>query len=417
MSDYNWKEKQIRKAYETHQHKKDWLNTRAIRSGISAADVRQLMKIMVERGYAFDNQTSQDSDRYSICFNLDEKERIVEELEDSMEYSPFDNLAIIGAVMDKFFAGVLADRIETKEQLVAYFNLKLEWACIYAGLLRHQEGKNVNEFKLSCLLKIANTSEYFDMYLFDRIAPFMKILNRKDRDKYISIKILVFIKIYKALKIGWNDIAHLYPNRKHNMVFISLIEAYFTDKIVQCSNPRKPKYWTYLPKLVTIKNFPGFMKKHLIFLSENKNSDETSRDFYKAILEGYERDPQGQGLDKALAAFKELAEKDTYVAGELKEYYKALSFFGAYPDLKSFDDFLQCPNPGYSLHHNDIELTDYAVAYQASHIKEALLQSPNSRVRKAVSEWLGVSEDIIAFERTHYQRNAVRKKTPIDKNL
>ena len=96
MSDYRWTEKQISKVFESRKHHKSWLDARAIRSGITAAAVRQLMKIMVDRRYAFDNLTSPDSDRYKICFNLDERERIIEVLEDSIEYSPFDRLTMIG---------------------------------------------------------------------------------------------------------------------------------------------------------------------------------------------------------------------------------------------------------------------------------------------------------------------------------
>ena len=267
-------------------------------------------------------------------------------------------------------------------------------------------------FSLYYLLTMRNMSQN----LLEKIAPFLNDYNDKDVEKYISIKIHTFTKMYNALKIGWNDIAFLYPNHTHENVFIMLLMAYYMDKLVRPYNLNEFKYWTYLPKLIVIKKFPEFMKKHLVFLSRSKDLDETSREFYNSILEGYNRDPYGRGLDKAIEAFKEIAKKDIYVAGELKEYYKALSIFGAYSDL-TFDDFLQSSNPGYSFHHKDIELTKYAILYQASQIKEVLLQSPNPRVRKAVSEWLGVSEEIIAFQRTLYQRNAVRKKTLIDKNI
>jgi hypothetical protein len=54
MSDYQWTENQIKKAYQSRKHKQGWLNARDIRSGFPAASVRQLMKIMIDRGYGFD---------------------------------------------------------------------------------------------------------------------------------------------------------------------------------------------------------------------------------------------------------------------------------------------------------------------------------------------------------------------------
>ncbi len=39
------------------------------------------MKIMVDRGFAFDNWLPPDNERYTICFNLLVKDRILEDLD------------------------------------------------------------------------------------------------------------------------------------------------------------------------------------------------------------------------------------------------------------------------------------------------------------------------------------------------
>jgi amino acid permease len=70
MSNHQWNEKQIKKAHESRKHKKGWLNARDIRSGIPVVAVRQLMTTMVDRGLAFDNKISPDSEEYKICFNI-----------------------------------------------------------------------------------------------------------------------------------------------------------------------------------------------------------------------------------------------------------------------------------------------------------------------------------------------------------
>ena len=103
MSDYQWTSKEINKFIEKYKNRKGWLKTRDIRfnSKVKASDLRRLMSIAVVKEVAFDNETAPDSNRYKICFDLVEKEAILEKLFDSKHYSHFEHLEMIGTVMDK----------------------------------------------------------------------------------------------------------------------------------------------------------------------------------------------------------------------------------------------------------------------------------------------------------------------------
>jgi hypothetical protein len=62
-------EKQINDCIKRCCHKKGWLKTRDVRSGnVSSLETRHLMKVIVDRGFAFSNQVVWQDERYQICF-------------------------------------------------------------------------------------------------------------------------------------------------------------------------------------------------------------------------------------------------------------------------------------------------------------------------------------------------------------
>jgi hypothetical protein len=416
MSDYQWTEKEINKFIEKYRNVKGWLNARGVRFNphVKVSDLRQLMKIAVVRGIAFDNETSPNSDRYKICFNLAEKEKIIEELYDSISYSPFEDLEMINMFMDRFISTHLYPSIETPQQLFVYINLHVEWFYILAGLYSHQRGENIEkicfEDLLPPLIKDSEDSEEFDRNTIKDFPPFISSYNSKDLNKHILIKIYTFINMYKALKVGWKEIDHLYPNQTYNILFITLLFHYYSDKFTRQYNLQKPYHKINIEKITTIKDFDNFIICQLNRLIEDENSDKLQQEQYKSTLEEYCREPNGQGLDKALDVLKEVSKKDVYIWGGLKNYYESLSMLGSYPNLKSFDDFLKSSDPGDFYFRDDIKFTHHAIFYQAVEIKTILMNSPNPRVRKAVSEWIAADRKIIALTKTRHERKPKKSK-------
>jgi hypothetical protein len=183
MSDFT--EKQINDCIKRCRCKKKWLNTRDVRSGnMTSLETRHLMKVIVDRGFAFSNQVVWQDERYQICFELDKKIMMIEDLD------RFDNLVLTHPLMlDIPSKSLLYDK--TKLLNLKYWNaLKIEWLEIYAAFCRYQNGQDIEDFQ--CFISsvpIANESLYL-----------------KDCKQHMLIKIRKFIKMYKAFKIGWEEI-------------------------------------------------------------------------------------------------------------------------------------------------------------------------------------------------------------------
>ena len=397
MSDYQWKEKQIRKAHESHQHEKGWLNARAIRSGIPAADVRQLMKIMVERGYAFDNQTSHDSDRYKICFNLDEKERTIEEL----QYSKKDNLNIIfdtSLLSDPRLADLppeyFLEFAKTSRMRFCWNEIKIECQEIYKGFLRCQDGGDMQDCQ----------------YIYENFLP---VDVSKQQMEDIRIRILsqtnTFISMYKSLKIGWQEIKYIYPIFvTYNDLFLEILSAHYCVKIFRLCGFEKSKQTdrTISSKLDAISKLPEFITSTLENIYENANNSD--KEYWKIILESYIRDPHGQGLQNAFYILLEVANEDTeenYFKDTLNDFCKAFSKLSSFPRFKSYDDFCTYFQTEEQL-SDDPNLNYLIELSNAYSIEETLRASKNPKVTDAVFEWKNAAKEIIEVERTIYRRKA-----------
>ena len=300
MSDYQWKEKQIQKVYESRKHKKGWLNASAIRKGIPALEVRQLMKIMVDRGYAFDNLTSPDSDRYKICFNLDKEEQMIKEIQNSIN----DNVNIIFDTSlltdprladlppESFLKFAISPRMRW-----CWDEMKVECQEVYKEFFRCQDGGDMQDCQ----------------YIYANLLP-VNVSKQQIEDMKISTlsQVNTFISMYKSLKIGWREMEHIYPCcGTYNDLFLKILSAHYSMKIFHLFNFEKNKQTdrTISSKLDIISRFPEFIRSTLEDLHENAN--DSNRGYWEKTLEDYISDPYGEGLQNAFNILLKIANKGT----------------------------------------------------------------------------------------------------------
>ena len=398
MSNYQWNEKQIIKAYESRKHKKSWLSTRDIRSGIPAKYVRQLMKIMVDRSYAFDNRTSPDSDLYKICFNLDKKEQMIREIQDSRT----NNIEVV------FDTSLLSDprladlppkdflKFAKSSRMRLYWDeMKIEWQEIHKEFFRCQKGGNMKD------------SQYIHV---DLLSTGILEWQIKDMRAFVSWQANTFINMYKALKIGWQEIKHVYPRyHTYNELFLGVLSAHYSVKLFNLCNFKKSKQKerTISRKLDIISKFPEFITPMLKILHEDANSSD--KKYWKIIIENYIRDPHGQGLQDAFNILLRYADEDehekNYIKDALNDFCRAFSNLSDLPRFRSYDDF--CMYFEMEEKSSDDPFFNYLVELSdADVIKEILRKSNNSKVTDAVFEWANAEKEIIEVSRTISRRKA-----------
>ena len=207
--------------------------------------------------------------------------------------------------------------IKAPQQLFILINIRVEWFYIYTGICSHQKGGDIEKICFEDLL-IQSTgdsedTEDFDKYKIENFPPFFSAYNSKDTNKYILIKIYTFINMYKALKIGWKEIYHLYPKQTYNTLFLELLIAYYSDKFTRQCNLQKPCHKINVAKITAIKNFSSFAISQIERLIEEEKPDSLEQKLYKSILEEYSRVPYGQSLDKVLDILKKASKKDIYL--------------------------------------------------------------------------------------------------------
>jgi hypothetical protein len=401
MSDYQWTEKQIQKAYGSRRHKQGWLNARDIRSGFPAASVRQLMQIMCDRGYAFDNLTSVDSDQYKICFNLEKKEQMLKEIQDSkkdnfsiiFDTSLLSNPRLVDLPLKDFLKFATTSRMR-----FCWTELNIEWQEIYKEFFRCQNGGDMQD------------SQYIHANLLPVDASKQQI---EDTKALILSKTNTFVKMYIALKIGWQEIKNIYPRYStYNDLFLEILSAHYSVKIFRLFSFQKSKQTerTISSKLDVISKLPEFIMSALEHSCENAN--DSDKKYWKIILEDYIQDPHGRGLQNAFDVLLEFAnedEEENYVKDELNSFCKAFSKLSNFPRFKSYDDFCMYFETENQLSDDPFfnELFELSNAYP---IKEALRASENLKVTDAVFEWANAEKEIIEVSRTIFRRKAQQPK-------
>ena len=397
MSDYQWTEKQIQKAYGSRKHKQGWLNARDIRSGFPAASVRQLMQIMCDREYAFDNLTSPDSDLYKICFNLDKKEQMIKEIEDSIK-DGFNLIFDPSFLIDPRLADIPLEsflKIVTSSRLRSYWDeMRGEWQEIHKEFFRLQNGGDRKD------------SQCFYANLLPVNISKQQI---EDMRKLILSQANMFMNMYNSLKIGWREIEHIYPHYgTHNDLFLEIVSAHYSVKLFRLSSFEKTKQTdrTISSKLDIISRFPKFIISTLDDLHEN--ASDSDKEYWRTIVEEYILDPHGQGLQNAFNILLEIANEDTeenYVKDKLNDFCKAFSNLSSFPRFRSYDDFCTYFETEEQL-SDDSNLNYLIELSNAYPIKETLRASKNPEVTDAVFEWGSAEKEIIEVARTIFRRKA-----------
>jgi hypothetical protein len=156
--------------------------------------------------------------------------------------------------------------------------------------------------------------------------------------------------------------------------------------------------------------FQGKMKIHLESLSNDKKLDISDRELYRLTLEEYKREPHGQGLEKAFAVLKQVAQEDTQVMQSFMDFYQALSIVGKFSHT-SFDAFLKCDGiENFSLDYDPTSNDSLIVERVLLQIREILRASSDPRVRAAVSDWVEAESKILDFDVKMSRRNAQKSK-------
>ncbi|WP_373538648.1 hypothetical protein [Chamaesiphon sp.] len=403
---FDFTEKQINDCIKRCRNKKGWLNTKYVRSGnMTSLETRQLMKIIVIRELAFSNQVAFQDERYQICFELDKKDIMIEDLD------RFDDLVLIHPALTDIPSKSLLSNETTLFELKHWNVLKCEWLEIYEAFCKYQNGQSIENFQYFHPIYAIPITTSDERYL-------------KDQKQHILIKIYVFIKMYKAIKIGWKEIGSIYAEDTHNTLFIKIISEHYRERFIRRTNLVKlqEKQIIHSNKTVMLKKFPGIMKEHLERLSNDKSLDNADREFYKFTLENYNREPHSQGLEKAFAVLKKVALKDSQVLQSMQDFYEALPIVGKFSKqsgnkpLDNFFNSIECDgignfSPNYDLMSNDVPMLD-RVLHQ---IREVLRASSDPRVIAAVSDWVEAESKILDFDVRISRRNAQKSKKDVDR--
>lgn len=391
MSDFT--EKQINDCIKRCCCKKGWLKTRDVRSGgMNALETRWLMKLIVELELAFSNQVIWHDERYQICFELDKKIMMIEDLD------RFDNLVLIHPSMLDIPSKSLLDN-KNKLLNLKYWNaLKIEWLEIYAAFCRYQNCQDIEDFQcFKPSVPMANESLYL-----------------KDYKQHMLIKIRKFIKMYKAFKIGWKEVENLYTDLTYNDLFIIIIKSYYEDRFRSQTEPMKST--NYLEKQIihsrknaVLLHFFKNMRHELERLSKCEKLNNSDRTIYRLTLEKYNHEPHGQGREEAFTVLKKVARKDAQVMQVLMDFHQALSFIGKFSAESkhgNFDDFLECDGIGDFISDDDPKsYYSFRIDQVLDSIKEAMRASGDPRVRAAVSEWVEAISKIHDFDVKISRRN------------
>jgi hypothetical protein len=404
----NFTEKQINDCIKRCRNKKGWLNTKYVRSGnMTSLETRQLMKTIVDLEFkiAFSNQVVWQDERYQICFELDKKSMMIEDLD------RFDDLVLIHPAMTDIPSKSLLSNEMILSDLKHWNMLKCDWLEVCEAFCKYQNGQSIENFQYY----------YYPARIIPTASEEWYLKDKKDR---ILIKIYGFIKMYKALKVGWKEIECIYTEDTYNSLFIKIISEHYRKSFISRTTLIKPKEKQIIhsKKTVMLARFLRIIEGHLERLSNDESLNFSDRKFYRLTLEEYNREPHGQGLDKAFTVLKEVALKDTQVLQSMQDFYQALSIVGKFSKQsgdKPLDIFLKSIeydgignfSPNYDLTSNDVPILDL-VLHQ---IREALRASTDQRVRAAVSEWVEAESKILDFDVKISRRNTQKSKKNTDR--
>jgi hypothetical protein len=418
MSNHQFTDKQISNFIKRNKDKKGWLNTRDVRSGnMSSSETRKLMYLICNNHkIAFDNKIAFQDDRYQICFELDQKDRMIEEL------ARFDHIVLTDVAMMDIPSKSLINNKTTPSEFSHWKYLLGDFIRIFKAFCRYQNGQSIDDFEYFEDFEYPDYSDIIgnvDKSLDEEDEKTYKKnveLHKKDIKKHLLLKVRKFISMYKALRIGWKEIKDFYPDITYNTFFIAILREHYDERFVHpisCLNSPEQQI-VHSRKTVTLSNFHGNIKRELERLSEEENLDNSDRELYKLTLEQYNREPHGQGFENAFDVLKKVAQKDPQVMQILMDFYHALSIVGRFSEQsidENFAKFLERDGIGdfvldYDPKSNDASAVD-RVLYQ---IKDVMRASNDPRVRAAVSDWVEATSKSLNFDVTISRRNEQKSK-------
>jgi hypothetical protein len=209
MSNYIWAEKQIQAAARRLKHKKGWLRVSDVRSGnkVKAPEYRQLMAILVDRNYAFDDGKNADSPNYKICFNWEKKSEFLVNNDYHFLSKILSHPKMLNLPPKEVF-GVLAPGVEKLlerpmdiQDTEIWGDVCITWLEIKAALHGlHKTGE----------LKVGELSKGMS----------------KARSEALLAYAYEIVCMYQALEAGWNDIKRITKHQASNHIelFVDLLQ-------------------------------------------------------------------------------------------------------------------------------------------------------------------------------------------------
>ncbi len=244
MSNYDWTENQIKAAIGkgNRRSQEDWLGTDIFRVGnkrdpkgkkAEAQDYRNLMKMLVDRGLAFDNREIITSGDYKISFNLNAKERFFHQPEtprffseyffNSFKYSPL-------LAEEKWFISN-----SDQKSLDCFEKVSLEWKVI-----------------LDTLSVLDNTGH------IELDPSYSQHIDKNAKDIILSTA-KGFASLYKLLEIGWDELKADYPEFKsYDGLFKYILKDRAHADFEICRTPPKETIYADLKRIQSVLPLASF---------------------------------------------------------------------------------------------------------------------------------------------------------------
>ena len=392
MCSYQFTEKQVNNFIRRNKDKKGWLSARDVRSeNMPSLETRKLMQLMCDNfKVAFNNQAFFQNEGYKICFELDQKDRMIEELD------RFDYLLLFHPEIMNIPSEYLISKETTPSELLCWKELLGNFIRVFKAFCRYQNGQNIEDFNY--FGHSDNLSDLEKLYL-------------KDATEHLLIKVRRLISMYKSLRIGWKEIERFYPYSTYNTFFIAILQAEYNESFAHQINSAKSseKQIIHSRKTVTLSKFHSNMKRELERLSKCENIDSLDRELYRLTLEEYNREAHGKGRENAFAVLKKVAQKDPQVMQVFMDFHQALSIVGKFSEHskeENFDEFLKCDGVGHFVLNYEPKSNDaFIVDRILDHIRNVMRSSDDPRVRASVSQWVEATSKILDFDVKISRRN------------
>lgn len=209
MSDCQFTDKEISIFIDRYKNKKGWLNTRYVRRrNEKASEVRKLMKLVVVQEVAFDNKIDLENEKYEICFNLDEKQKILDELEDVTKRSLSQSSDILNREKLEILPKEFFQILDTTKDVSTFNEILFNVRIVYEAFSKHQNGEEFKDFNF--------------MYTFDHLLKKQSQRINDDHKKLLLTQVYTLIDMHHALRVGWEEIKHITTISTHNELFINL---------------------------------------------------------------------------------------------------------------------------------------------------------------------------------------------------